>query len=106
MEDVALRIENQALLDCLKTVIDPELGIDVVHLGLIYGIEIVGRRVFVRMTLTTPGCPMAGYLTREVGNRIGECFPDVEKVHVELVWEPRWGPDMIPRDVRDVLGWP
>ncbi len=106
MEDLALRLDKQEVLDCLKTVIDPELGIDVVHLGLIYGIEIVGRRVFVRMTLTTPGCPMADYLTREVRDRIGACFQDVEKVHVELVWEPRWGPDMIPRDVRDVLGWP
>lgn len=83
--------------EALSRVVDPELGLDVVSLGLIYRIERSGSRVRVVHTLTTPGCPMETYITRGI-RRAAAGVDGVEEVEAELVWEPRWNPGMIDED--------
>lgn len=88
-----------AVLDALRQVIDPEIGCNLVDLGLIYDVAITGARVRVTMTLTTPGCPMhaslcAGVQTALLG------LDGVEDVEVELVWDPPWHPSMMAETVR------
>ncbi|MDR3143851.1 MAG: metal-sulfur cluster assembly factor [Puniceicoccales bacterium] len=96
----------------LKTVLDPDVNVNVVDLGLIYGISVEpcsaegehSHRVSVQMTLTSPTCPLGDYLLTEVKQCI-ENHPAVKEVQVELVWEPPWHKDMITEAGRMELGW-
>lgn len=78
----------------LKRVIDPEVSINIVDLGLIYDVIIEGEKLTVDMTLTTPGCPMEEYITGETRNVLSE-LGEAKQVEVNLVWEPMWSPDLI-----------
>ncbi len=78
----------------LIKVIDPELGLSVIKLGLVYDTEIKEGDVTVIMTMTTPACPLGQVLTRDVERRVGE-LPWVTSVAVRIVWEPRWTPAMM-----------
>lgn len=79
------------LLECLKDVFDPELGYNIVDLGLVYQVEIDGSTALVTMTLTTPGCPASDMIQGGVRQRLVE-EPGVDTVDIDLVWEPRWSP--------------
>ncbi len=86
----------------LKLVMDPELFVDIVSLGLIYDVEIVGDTIKVTMTLTTPGCPLApviDQLVREALKPLGE-----HKIVLDLVWEPAWSKDMMSDEAKLQLG--
>lgn len=85
---------EQQVRDALRGVIDPEMGIDIVSLGLIYDVRIDRRHVGIRMTLTLPGCPMHDSILGAVKLVLLE-LDDVEDVDVALVWDPPWSPDMI-----------
>lgn len=89
----------------LTEVIDPEIGINIVDLGLIYDVRLAGGVASVRMTLTTPGCPLGGY----IDDAIHQCLwgvPGVDDVDVQIVWEPPWDPDEMMSDhARELLGW-
>jgi len=91
--------------EALREVYDPELGVNVVDLGLVYDVEVDGGWVYVTMTLTTPGCPLHDTLTEAVEEAVRLYIPDVENVKVNLVWEPRWSPDLISAAGREELGW-
>ena len=78
----------------LIRVMDPELGLSIIKLGLVYDMEIEDGAVTVTMTLTTPACPLGEVLTRDVRRVVGE-LPWVTAVEVRIVWEPRWSPAMI-----------
>ena len=93
------------VLDALYEVYDPELGVNVVDLGLVYGIEIEGARVTVTMTLTTPGCPLHDTLTSAVDDAVRGAGLEVDDVAVDLVWDPRWTPNFITDAGRRELGW-
>lgn len=88
----------------LRTVYDPEIGINLVDLGLIY--DLVSRRgeMQVTMTLTTPGCPMSDSMPPAV-ERVLEMIPGVNIVTVDLVWNPPWDPDRISDEGKRDLGW-
>ncbi|HEY8448871.1 MAG TPA: metal-sulfur cluster assembly factor [Bacillota bacterium] len=88
----------------LKDVIDPELGFNIIDLGLVYGIEIEGGRVNIRMTMTTPGCPAAHYLEQAVDQRL-RALPGVEDVRVDVVWMPPWTPDKMSDEAKRWLGF-
>ena len=84
------------VIEALKTVYDPEIPVDIYELGLIYSIDVdpIGNHVEVRMTLTAPGCPVAGSMPEWVENAVRH-KAGVETVDVQLVWEPPWSPDLM-----------
>jgi len=84
---------------------DPELFINIVDIGLIYGIEVTEERAAeVTMTLTSPGCPAGPEIINNVQKETREAFPDIEEVNVNLVWTPFWNPEMMSDDAKDELG--
>ena len=95
---------TDAITSCLENVIDPELGINVVDLGLIYNIHINGDKISVDMTLTTPGCPMAGMLAGSVEQAVRQTFEGAD-VEVSLIWDPPWTPDRLSEAARQQLGY-
>lgn len=97
-------IKNR-ILESLEQVIDPELGIDIVNLGLIYEIGFNGENgeTQIDMTLTTMGCPLADLLTDQIHDAMSD-VPEVSKVEVRLVWYPAWTVDKMSRYARIALG--
>ena len=89
----------------LKTVEDPEAGMDIVDLGLVYGIEAADERIRVEMTMTSPACPAAPFLVDEATAAIRAIAPDGVDVQVELVWEPPWTPDRMSDEAKTRFGW-
>lgn len=97
-------LNKEAVMEKLKTVIDPELGINVVDLGLIYDIQISEEgHVQIVMTLTTPGCPLHDSISAGTRQAI-EVIEGVKSVNVDLVWEPQWTPDMMSDEAKKRLG--
>lgn len=92
------------VLDALRQVVDPELGVSIVDLGLIYGTEARDGRIHVRMTMTTPACPMEELLMEMVHSAILRELPDARTVEVDLVWDPPWGPEMMSDAAKSQLG--
>ncbi len=82
---------------------DPELGISLVDLGLIYGVEVAGKKVGVKMTFTTPACPMVHFLVSSVENAVKK-VNGVSEVDVQLVWDPPWTPDRMSDAGKEKLG--
>jgi FeS assembly SUF system protein len=96
-------VEN-GIVDALKTVFDPEIPVNIYELGLIYDVDIQeGGRVQVKMTLTSPGCPVAGSLPGEVKTKV-EAVPGVTSADIDLVWDPAWNPSMMSEAARLQLG--
>lgn len=97
-------IEREQILDALRAVYDPEIPINVVDLGLIYGVEVTAEGdVTVRMTMTAPQCPMSGYLLRQAEQGI-RTVAGVRDVKVDLVFDPPWEPSMIKEDALKSAG--
>lgn len=97
--------DHDAVLAAIATVVDPEAGMNVVDLGLIYRVEIDGDRVLVAMTMTTPTCPVADYLAESVRDAIAARFPSLASVDVELTFDPPWTPDRMSDAARAKFGW-
>ncbi|MDA8364480.1 MAG: metal-sulfur cluster assembly factor [Gammaproteobacteria bacterium] len=96
---------QETLRDALREVIDPEVGMNVVDLGLIYGIEVTEHRVDIVMTMTTPACPMGSYLTDRVRDVVRQSLSDTRNIEVELIWDPPWDPHMMSDRARSYFGW-
>ena len=96
-------INEEAILETLRQVIDPELDCNIVDLGLVYSIAIAGGKVRVVMTLTTPGCPMHESICQGVQNTLLN-LDAVDDAEVELVWEPAWDPSMMSAAGRATTG--
>ena len=98
-----LDLEN-GIVEALKTVYDPEIPVNIYELGLIYDVDLQeGGAVHVKMTLTSPACPVAGSLPGEVQTKI-EAVPGVTSAEIELVWDPVWNPSMMSEAARLQLG--
>ena len=91
----------QALRNCR----DPEIPVNIVDLGLIYDVRIATDLVHVKMTLTTRGCGMGGYISQEAEEQI-RALPGVRAANVEIVWDPPWNPSMISQEGKKTLGLP
>ena len=98
-------VTEERVRAAIREVIDPELGVNVVDLGLIYGIDVNGGVVRVRMTLTTPSCPLHQSLGTAIAKAVALGVPGVERAEVELVWDPPWSPERITEEGRRALGW-
>jgi len=94
---------KEDVLDALRDVFDPEIPINVVDLGLIYGVEVEQGNINVEMTLTFPGCGMGPYIAQQAEWRLAE-LEGVEDVHVEMVFDPPWNPDLITEEGKKQLG--
>ncbi|AIM25010.1 metal-sulfur cluster assembly factor [Melissococcus plutonius] len=99
-----IEVIKEHIITALETVIDPELGVDIVNLGLIYGVDFqpTGETV-IKMTLTTMGCPIVDLLTEQIHEALNE-VPEIKTVEVKLVWYPAWTTDKMSRYARIALG--
>ena len=88
----------------LKEILDPELGINIVDLGLIYGVEEKASRVKIIMTLTFPGCPLAFFIVKAVVDKLSE-DSQIKNVRIEIVWEPAWSLEMVSEEAKTQLGF-
>ena len=95
---------KEEVVEALRQVEDPELGMDIVELGLFYDAEIEGPNVKVQYTLTSMGCP-AGAMIQEDIERVTRSVPGVEGVETELTFEPPWTPDRMSDDAKFILGF-
>ncbi|MEI3614632.1 metal-sulfur cluster assembly factor [Pseudogracilibacillus sp. SO30301A] len=101
--DEALK-EN--IMGALENVIDPELGIDIVNMGLVYDIDIDDEGLCtVTMTLTSMGCPLAGHIEADVRRALAD-IPEIKEIDVNIVWDPPWGKDKMSRYAKIALGIP
>ena len=97
-----MKLDQETVYAALTEVVDPEIGCNIVDLGLVYGVRIERGRVVVDMSLTTPGCPMHECLRAGVRTCL-ERVPGVEAVEVNLVWDPPWTPDRMNDRARSAL---
>ena len=90
--------------EALTNVIDPELGLDFVELGLVYGIEVEDSEVFVTFTLTSPGCPIGPQVSEQMEEFVGE-LDGVSRVYPKMVFTPPWTPERMSEEARFALGY-
>ena len=90
--------------EALTNVIDPELGLDFVELGLIYGIDVDGAKVHVTFTLTSPGCPIGPQVSEQIDEFVSE-LDGVQSVDSSMVFQPPWTPDRMSEDAKFALGF-
>jgi metal-sulfur cluster biosynthetic enzyme len=95
---------KEEVTEALRAVEDPELGMDIVELGLLYDVEVEGPKVKVIHTLTSMGCPV-GPMIQENIDQIARSMPEVEDVEVELTWDPPWSPEKMSDDAKFILGF-
>ena len=91
--------------EALKTVEDPEAGMNIVDLGLVYGIAVEPGKVRVEMTMTSPACPVGAYLVDESAAAIRAVAPAGTDVQVDLVWDPPWTPERMSPEAQSRVGW-
>ena len=96
-------VSEEGVREALKEVIDPELDVNIVDLGLIYEIEVEDDEVDILMTLTTPGCPLSGVFDEMVRQEVG-AVEGVNKVDVELTFDPSWTPEKMSDEARNEVG--
>ena len=96
---------EERIREALRTVIDPEVGMNVVDLGLVYGIEAGGDAVRISMTMTTPACPMSSYIMEQAQEAVRKLLPAIQDVTVDLVWDPPWHPGMMSDHAKQHFGW-
>ncbi|MDW8406017.1 metal-sulfur cluster assembly factor [Chloroflexus sp.] len=103
-------ITEEMVRAALKNVVDPEIGLDVVNLGLVYRIDILdgGKTVDIDMTLTTPACPAGPQILQQAQREVmalSEVYKELENVKINLVWTPFWNPSMMSEEAREELGF-
>ena len=96
---------EEAIRNALRSVIDPEVGLNVIDLGLVYGIDVAPGRVRVAMTMTTPACPMGSMITEDAREAIRDIAPDGADIVVDLVWDPPWSPARMTENAKRHFGW-
>ncbi len=100
--DPALRAP---FFDALRRVQDPELGLSIVDLGLVYGIAIESALVRIRLTMTSAGCPLSDVIVDDIHHELEPLLPAGYEIEIELCWEPAWTPDRMSADARGRMGW-
>jgi metal-sulfur cluster biosynthetic enzyme len=97
--------EQEYVRELLRRVVDPEVGANIVDLGLVYRIEIEGGRVAIAMTMTSPACPMGEMILDDVRAALADGLPPGWQADVALVWEPPWSPALMSERTRQNFGW-
>ena len=96
-------VTEEVVFNAVKEIIDPEVGINIVDMGLIYGVDIEDETVNITMTLTSPGCPAGGQLINGT-QHVTQQLEGVDEVNINVVWTPRWTPEMMTEEAKDELG--
>lgn len=96
-------VSEESVYEAIKEIIDPEIGINIVDMGLIYDVDINDTTIDITMTLTSPGCPAGGQLVNGT-QHVTQQLDGVEEVNVSVVWTPRWTPEMMSEEAKDELG--
>jgi len=97
-------VSEQVILEALKAVIDPELGINIVDLGLVYDVDITEGHVHVAYTLTTMGCPIGPLIEAQM-HQLLDPLPGVDSFDAEMVLRPPWSPEMMSEEAKEALGY-
>jgi len=95
-------LTQDEIYEVLRECYDPEIPVDIVELGLVYGVELEGNSVNVIMTLTSPGCQMSSMIRENIEDKLLG-LPDCERANVEIVWDPPWTPHMMSAEARKKL---
>jgi FeS assembly SUF system protein len=95
-------INNEEIIECIKTVMDPEIPVNLYDLGLIYSIQNNNNNILIEMTLTNPNCPVAGKMPENVAKSI-EQINGLRSIEVKLVWKPSWSKDLMSEDAKLAL---
>ena len=95
-------INKQEIIKCIKTVMDPEIPVNLYDLGLIYSIKNSNNNILIEMTLTNPNCPVAGQMPENVAKSIEKTY-GLRSIEVKLVWEPAWSKDLMSEDAKLAL---
>lgn len=104
-ESLAAMPDEAAVQAALRTVNDPEVGMNVVDLGLVYGLTIEPGRVAVDLTMTTPACPLGEMITDDARRALKAVTPPGTAIEVRLVWKPAWSPQRMSAEARRRFGW-
>ena len=100
---ITTKINEEQVIECIKTVVDPEIPVNLYDLGLIYEIKINDKNdIIIKMTLTNPNCPVAGSMPESVGKSV-ENLKDLNSIEVSLVWEPKWNKDLMSEEAKLAL---
>lgn len=97
--------DPEAIRHALRRVIDPEVGMNIVDLGLIYRIDCAPGEVHIDMTMTSPACPLADVILDDIDAVLDPLIPPEVNIRVELVWDPPWSPEMMGAEARSHFGW-
>ena len=100
-----MAVTKDEVFEALHQVEDPELGMDIVELGLLYDAEIEGPKVKVIHSLTSMGCPAGPMIQEDIHSVVTTDFPDLENVEIELTWDPPWTPELMSDDAKFILGF-
>lgn len=98
-------VDADQVRDLLRQVIDPEVGMDIVSLGLVYRIDLTPGHLLIEMTMTSPACPMGEMIMDEVQTVLADALPESMRLDVRLVWEPPWDPSMMDETTKRHFGW-
>jgi metal-sulfur cluster biosynthetic enzyme len=89
----------------LRVVVDPEVGVNIVDLGLIYDVQVSSEAIRIALTMTSPACPLSDVVIADAEEALAKNWPEGPPASVDLVWNPPWSPDMMSDKARDNLGW-
>ena len=104
-EDTARAERVEHVRDVLRQVVDPEVGVNIVDLGLVYDIVADAGGIRVSMTMTSPACPLGEMICEEAHDAIRAAFDGGRAVDIQLVWNPPWHPEMMSANAKQALGW-
>jgi metal-sulfur cluster biosynthetic enzyme len=96
---------RRPVTDALRRVVDPEVAMNILDVGLVYGVAVDEARVHVQVTMTSAACPMADLIVSDIEQQLDRAVPEGLLIQVELVWEPPWSPERISAAGRAVMGW-
>jgi len=93
------------LVDALERVVDPEVALNIVDVGLVYGVVVNDKRIDVNVTMTSAACPVTDTIVEDIESQLDRALPPDMLIHVELVWEPPWTPERMSDKARGFMGW-
>lgn len=97
--------DSEQVRQALRRVVDPEVGINIVDLGLVYGIEVGTAEIRIVLTMTSPACPMSDLVMSDAKDAVRALVDDATQISLDLVWNPPWDPSKMSDKARSTLGW-